>query len=112
MTDASPNALSGIYRAVWRWHFYAGLLVLPVLCLMSLTGGLYLFRDEIDAAVYRSLAQVEARPSVASPDLWAAAAEAETGGVVSNVMVPARPDQAARLTVEFPKLAEHLSDAS
>lgn len=101
MTDASSKTLSGVYRAVWRWHFYAGLLVLPVLCLMALTGGLYLFRDEIDAAVYRSLAQVEARPGVASPDRWVAAAEAGTGGVVSNVMIPARADQAARLTVDL-----------
>lgn len=52
MSD-SPPALSGAYRAVWRWHFYAGLLVLPFLMLMALTGGLYLFKAEIDDAVYR-----------------------------------------------------------
>ena len=52
--------MSGAYRAVWRWHFYAGLLVLPVLCLMALTGGLYLFKDEIDAAVYRPYERIEA----------------------------------------------------
>lgn len=101
MSDIPPNGLSGAFRAVWRWHFYAGLLVLPILCLMALTGGLYLFRDEIDAAVYQSMARVEARPGVASPDRWVAAAEARTGGVVSNVLVPARADQAARLTVDM-----------
>ncbi|MEE7567672.1 biotin/lipoyl-binding protein, partial [Xanthomonas sp. Kuri4-3] len=26
------------YRAVWRWHFYAGLLVLPLLAWLALTG--------------------------------------------------------------------------
>ncbi len=31
------------YRAMWRWHFYAGLIVLPVLALMAVTGALYLY---------------------------------------------------------------------
>ena len=26
---------TGFYRAMWRWHFYAGLIVLPVLALMA-----------------------------------------------------------------------------
>ena len=29
-----------VYRAVWRWHFYAGLLCLPFLILLSVTGSL------------------------------------------------------------------------
>ena len=28
----SASAPSDLYRAVWRWHFYAGLLVLPWCC--------------------------------------------------------------------------------
>ena len=28
---ARAGAVSDLYRAVWRWHFYAGLLVLPFL---------------------------------------------------------------------------------
>jgi putative thiamine transport system permease protein len=34
--DPAPAPLSGAFRAVWRWHFYAGLLVLPFLMLMAL----------------------------------------------------------------------------
>ncbi|RYY51963.1 MAG: PepSY domain-containing protein, partial [Comamonadaceae bacterium] len=37
---ASP--VSGLYRRVWRWHFYAGLVCLPFLALLALTGALYL----------------------------------------------------------------------
>ena len=37
-TSSAP--LSGAWRAVWRWHFYAGLLVMPFLMLLALTGGL------------------------------------------------------------------------
>ena len=87
---------------MWRWHFYAGLLVLPFLMLLALTGGLYLFKGEIDGLVYRNLSHVEARAGNISPDRWVAAAEAGTGGKVAGVLVPERPDQAARLTVNLP----------
>ncbi|WP_298159622.1 PepSY domain-containing protein [Brevundimonas sp.] len=100
--SAAPGLLSGAYRTVWRWHFYAGLLVMPFLMLMALTGGLYLFKTEIDGLAYRSLSQVEARAQTASPDRWVAAAEAGTGGKVANVLLPARADEAVRLTVTLP----------
>lgn len=32
-------ASSRLYRAVWRWHFYAGLFVVPFLLMLALTGG-------------------------------------------------------------------------
>ena len=35
----APDVMSGAYRAVWRWHFYAGVLVMPFLMLLTLTGG-------------------------------------------------------------------------
>jgi uncharacterized iron-regulated membrane protein len=103
MTTMSPTPdLSGAYRAVWRWHFYAGLLVLPFLMLMALTGGLYLFKTGIDGLVYGRLAHVEARAATTSPDRWIASAEAGTGGGVANLIVPARPDEAVRLSVTLP----------
>ncbi|WP_284891766.1 PepSY-associated TM helix domain-containing protein [Cobetia amphilecti] len=60
-TDSAGRAARGfsdIYRAVWRWHFYAGLLVLPFLTLLAVTGGLYLFREEIDHFVHADLMKV------------------------------------------------------
>ena len=100
--SAAPGLLTGAYRTVWRWHFYAGLLVLPFLMLMALTGGLYLFKTEIDGLAYRGLSHVEARAGFASPDRWVVSTEAGTGGKVSNVLLPLRADQAVRLTVDLP----------
>ena len=37
---ADAHAAGQVYRAFWRWHFYAGLLILPILMLMALTGAL------------------------------------------------------------------------
>lgn len=99
MTDSPPNGLSGAYRAVWRWHFYAGLFVLPVLMLLALTGALYLFKPEIEDAAYRSVAAVQPEASRASPDAWATAAETRLVGRALSVFVPARADRAVQVKV-------------
>ncbi len=50
---AAPGA--GLYRRVWRWHFFAGLFCLPFIFLLASTGALYLFNQQIDEAVYADL---------------------------------------------------------
>src|SRR5690606_9003184 len=67
-TSSPPH--SGLYRRVWRWHFYAGLACLPFLALMALTGGTYLFREEIEAVLYSQLRVV---PTVSTQELGAGA---------------------------------------
>ena len=47
-----------VYRAVWRWHFYAGLLVLPFMLILAVTGAIYLFHTEIDDYIYRDIKTV------------------------------------------------------
>lgn len=96
----APQAGPALYAAFWRWHFYAGLLVLPVLMLMALTGGLYLFRNDIDQLVYRDLIMVEARGSMTSPQTWVDAAERSLGGRVVQLTPPAQPDRSVVLVVE------------
>lgn len=49
------SASDSLYRAVWRWHFYAGLQVLPILIWLAITGGLYFFKAEIDGFFHRDL---------------------------------------------------------
>lgn len=46
---------SALYRRVWRWHFYAGLICLPFLALMAATGALYLYKDSIESLMYSHL---------------------------------------------------------
>lgn len=95
----NPAAPAAFHRAVWRWHFYAGLFVLPFLMLLALTGALYLFKPEIDDLLYRGLVSVDADGAEASPDHWVRAAQEALGGAVTSVAVPTRPDRAVRLTV-------------
>jgi uncharacterized iron-regulated membrane protein len=42
------TAQSAFYRTVWRWHFYAGLFVMPFILLLSLTGSVFLFKPQLD----------------------------------------------------------------
>ncbi|MFS0739579.1 PepSY domain-containing protein [Brevundimonas sp. 3P9-tot-E] len=102
----APDMMSGAYRAVWRWHFYAGVLVMPFLMLLTLTGGLYLFKDEIDHAVYRSMIEVPAGARQADPDQWLAAAARAGEGRAANITIPARADQAVRVRIDRPDGAQ------
>ena len=63
--DAPPadTRQSGIgdrlYRVVWRWHFYAGMIITPALIVVAATGALYIFKDELEAVIYPGVTYVE-----------------------------------------------------
>ncbi|GLS34020.1 Uncharacterized iron-regulated membrane protein [Mesorhizobium albiziae] len=99
-TVAGNNNASDLYRAVWRWHFYAGLLVLPFLITLALTGALYLFRDEIDAVVHSDLKRVEVGTALAAPSAMIAAATAQYPGEAMKFTTPATPTASAEITVK------------
>ena len=102
-SESGDASMSDAYRAVWRWHFYAGVFVMPVLMLLALTGGLYLFKDEIDGFLYRDMIRVPAVQTQAAPETWvASAAQAAGGGRVANLVMPAHHDQAIRIRVDRP----------
>lgn len=100
-TAASSDAPSSLYRAVWRWHFYAGLMVLPFMVLLAVTGGLYLFRDEVDGLWHRDLKQVVAREAAPLPPgrLIDAALGARPGTAL-KITMPADPACSAEVTVK------------
>ncbi|MDB5347224.1 MAG: peptidase [Schlesneria sp.] len=43
---------ASLYRAIWRWHFYAGLIVAPFFFFASATGALYVFSIELSNLFY------------------------------------------------------------
>lgn len=62
LTSESP--VNRFYRTVWRWHFYAGLFVIPFMLILAATGIIYLFKPQLDAAMYHS--QMFVQPSEAT----------------------------------------------
>lgn len=57
--DRPRKGGSGLFRAAWRWHFFASFLVVPVLLLLSVTGLVYLFRFQIEPLLHADLMRVE-----------------------------------------------------
>lgn len=55
ISDVSAPKQKDFYRAVWRWHFYAGMFVVPFMIMLSVTGIIYLFKPQLDALMYRDL---------------------------------------------------------
>lgn len=96
----APVAPNAVYAAFWRWHFYAGLAILPVLMMMALTGGLYLFKAEISDAIYRPLVFVERSAQTTPAQDWVRAAERAEHGRAIQLAPPAAPDRSARVVVE------------
>lgn len=42
-------------QRLWRWHFFAGLIVCPFAILLSITGSIYLFKPQIDSYVEETI---------------------------------------------------------
>ena len=97
---ARPAPVSDLYRAVWRWHFYAGLLVLPFLIALSLTGAAYLFRDEIDNRIHADVKRVETiGDAMRAPSAIIAAALAAQPGEAVKYTDPPEDGLSAEVTV-------------
>ncbi|UOE95021.1 PepSY domain-containing protein [Alkalihalobacillus sp. LMS39] len=56
-----------LYRAVWRWHFYAGIIFAPFLIILAISGGVYLFKPQIENMLYQDLFYVTEAETTASP---------------------------------------------
>jgi uncharacterized iron-regulated membrane protein len=99
MATASPRRWPG-YATIWRWHFYAGLFCIPFVLWLSLTGSIYLFRPQIEAALdapYRNVTFVGAS---ASPSRIAAAAVAAVpGSVLHRYQLPDSSRDAVQVIV-------------
>ncbi|NAZ69401.1 PepSY-associated TM helix domain-containing protein [Vibrio toranzoniae] len=47
-----------LYFLTWRWHFYAGLFVIPFMLMLSITGLVMLFDDEIELAFHHDAIEI------------------------------------------------------
>lgn len=76
-SDESEGRSTGaLYRAVWRWHFYAGVIAAPLAIFLAVTGALYLWKPQYEAWRYRDLFNVPTGTASISWDRQFAAAMA------------------------------------
>jgi uncharacterized iron-regulated membrane protein len=67
MGHTEKSRKSALYRSVWRWHFYAGIIFAPILIMLAVTGAIYLFKPQIQAVMYKDLYEVEQKAERLSP---------------------------------------------
>ncbi|MDA8481725.1 PepSY domain-containing protein [Pseudomonas resinovorans] len=63
----SKNTVS-FYNLAWRWHFYAGLFVIPFMIMLAVTGSIYLFKPQLDNLLYSDLMRVRPAGQALSAD--------------------------------------------
>jgi uncharacterized iron-regulated membrane protein len=89
-----------LYRAIWRWHFYAGVFCIPFVLWLSVTGSIYLFRPQIESWLDRPYDHLHVEGVRATPEQIAQAAVAAVPHASLHYYeLPPNPDAAARVVV-------------
>jgi len=86
--EAASNAqVIAHRRTLWRWHFYAGLFVMPLLIVLAITGTIYCFQPQIEPLLYRDRMVVTDThgPQLSREVLLAKAAANEPRGAVPTL---------------------------
>ncbi|MGQ0679944.1 MAG: PepSY-associated TM helix domain-containing protein [Actinomycetota bacterium] len=99
----SSPAMSGLYRAAWRWHFYSGMFVIPILLLLAVTGMIYLFKPQVEPIIYQDKMRVPlaAQGAVAVPleQQLAAVVDAYPGYQVVQLKTPTYPGRSTQFSI-------------
>ena len=94
-------AQSKYYNLFWRWHFYAGLIITPIVLILAVTGGLYLFQPQIEGWKYHDrIFLKEVYEGAVNHDAIIAAAKKQFGAKqVHSYQPPAAPDQSVQVVL-------------
>lgn len=95
---SSQQSSKGVYAAVWRWHFYAGLYVAPFLILQALTGAAMLSKRPIERWQLGTMLQNSGVINTTHQQRWEAAQAAVPGATVTRYQ-PGRAAETSRVTV-------------
>lgn len=105
---ARPGRTAGLFRAAWRWHFFASFLVAPVLLLLAVTGLIYLFRFQFEPLLHAELMRVEVpadAQAAATTKTWETQLEAVRaaypGAEVVSMTEPGEADHSSRFSMSL-----------
>jgi len=108
-TTQRTAALTGMpnagYRTLWRWHFYAGLFVMPFLIVLAITGTLYCFQPQIEPLLYphRLIVEPQATGRLGEDTLLAKARAAMPRGAAAvTAVIAGAPDRSAEFVFRLP----------
>lgn len=90
---------NALYRTLWRWHFYAGVYVVPFILVLSLTGAIFLFKPQIDRWQERDFQGLPVSSAVSANVQLDAALKAFPGSQFHSYRLPERPGDAAMIHI-------------
>lgn len=95
MAQASPSGGATslrLHRRVWRWHFLAGLLIVPFAVLLSASGAVYLFKPQFaqwqEARMQAGAPSQHASIELPMDALLEAAQSAQAGSTLVKITLP------------------------
>ncbi len=109
-TPMNTNKTQISYRTLWRWHFYAGLFVMPLLMVLAVTGTLYCFKPQLEPLLYPHLLIVQPQTTArlnANQLLVVAQQAAPAGSIPVSIPVNNRADRSSEFIFRFPDGGEH-----
>lgn len=107
LVRATPSAMATGrgYRTLWRWHFYAGLFVMPFLVVLAITGTIYCFQPQLEPLLYphRLIVTPNASPRLSEDALLARARAAmPPGAVATTARIASRAERSAEFIFRLP----------
>lgn len=93
---------SALYRTIWRWHFYAGLLVIPFILVLATTGAFYLFKPQVERWEERAFQGFPTTGAVGAEGQVRAALASLPNATFSAYRLPRDPGDAAMVHLALP----------
>ena len=99
--DTAPVSTSKLYLAAWRWHFYAGLYVIPFFMMLAITGMAMTWIAYIDGRDGERISVVPQEVAQTVSEQADAALAAIPGGTLKQYVAPRAADLAAIFRVDL-----------
>jgi len=98
---SSKVVATNLYRVVWRWHFIAGILLGPLICIVAVTGALYIFKYELEPLWHADVVLVTPQEELKSLDVVVSAAKQEVPSdwQIDQVEIPADPGRSIAIVM-------------
>jgi uncharacterized iron-regulated membrane protein len=90
-----------LYMAIWRWHFYAGIIFAPFILILSVTGAIYLFKPQLENWMYHDYYYIKAGNHKISPSEQIAEVKKDfPKGVITRYQPSFAADQTAQVGIQ------------
>ncbi|WP_086931900.1 PepSY-associated TM helix domain-containing protein [Agarilytica rhodophyticola] len=98
------QSYSLLQQRIWRWHFFAGLMVLPFAMVLAITGGIYLFKPQFNAYFERYIdrqADTSSGEKLSEDALVASVLSTYTGAKFKRYTLPENGSAAVKIEIDY-----------